>query len=160
MCFFYFHLRTAQGLERDEVGLTCPNLEAAYLDACSSIPMLMAELVDRGHDPSACSFEITDWADQFLMEVPFLERVRRQPKLHRTDVPVLSPETHALVNQLDLLTLAIQREAARLQENMSQARGHVARLSALRSQSGWCFETWSDGLARLAPAVTMEPPSA
>ena len=43
MSFYHFHLRTADGLERDEIGMRHPNLEAAYLDACRAIPSLMAE---------------------------------------------------------------------------------------------------------------------
>ncbi|MER2265273.1 DUF6894 family protein [Methylobacterium oxalidis] len=160
MGFFHFHLRTAVGLERDEIGLVCPNLETAYLDACSAIPMLMAELVGRGHDPSTCSFEITDAVDQLVMEVPFLERVRRHPRPRRAEAPVLSPETQALVNRLDLLTLAINREAAQLQANMDQAARHMARMSTIRHRSDWCFETWSDGLAPVAPADAIEQPCA
>src|SRR4051812_2418031 len=114
MSFYYFHLRTADGLERDEIGLLCPNLEAAYLDACGAIPPLLAELARGGHDPSRCAFEITDTADQLLMEVPFLERVTKGPKSRRPAAPVLSPETQALFNQLDLLTLSINRETTRL----------------------------------------------
>jgi hypothetical protein len=30
---FYFHLRTAQGLNPDEIGLELPDVEAAYLEA-------------------------------------------------------------------------------------------------------------------------------
>ena len=35
---YFFHLRTAAGLEDDELGLEFPGLEAAYLDACRAIP--------------------------------------------------------------------------------------------------------------------------
>ncbi|WP_444980397.1 DUF6894 family protein, partial [Methylobacterium soli] len=64
MAHFYTHLRTAEGLERDEIGTEYPSLEAAYLNACAGIPRLAAELIEEGHDPSACSFEICDGADQ------------------------------------------------------------------------------------------------
>ncbi|WP_238296039.1 DUF6894 family protein, partial [Methylobacterium soli] len=64
MTVYHFHLRTAHGLERDEIGLICPNLEEAYLDACASIPKLAVDLIEQGYDPSACIFEIYDGADQ------------------------------------------------------------------------------------------------
>ncbi|WP_336490632.1 DUF6894 family protein [Methylobacterium nigriterrae] len=93
MTLYHFHLRTAHGLERDEAGLLCPNLEAAYLDACASIPKLAAELIEQGHDPSACSFEICDRHDLLLMEIPFLERVSRVQKPARRVPPAISRET-------------------------------------------------------------------
>ncbi|WP_444980403.1 DUF6894 family protein, partial [Methylobacterium soli] len=67
MTLYHFHLRTADGLERDETGMICPDLETAYLDACRAIPALMAEMVLKGHDPAACAFEIRDGTDQLLM---------------------------------------------------------------------------------------------
>jgi len=143
MTLYHFHLRTAEGLERDEAGLIRPDLETAYLDACKTIPALMAELVGKGHDPSCCAFEITDAADQLLMEVPFLERVTKGVRSRRPPPPVLSPETQALFNQLDLLTLAINRETARLYENMEFARRQMASLRTSQSNLPWSFQTWS-----------------
>src|SRR3954467_5730284 len=103
----------------------------------------MTELVGKGHDPSCCAFEITDAADQLLMEVPFLERVTKGVRSRRPPPPVLSPETQALFNQLDLLTLAITRETARLHENMERAARQVARMRATQSNLLWSFQTWS-----------------
>jgi hypothetical protein len=143
MTHYHFHLRTAAGVERDEIGLTCVNLEAAYLDACRAIPGLMTELMRKGHDPGCCAFEIHDRADQLLMEVPFLERVRRSPRPQLPDALSLSPETQALFNQLDLLTLAINRETARLYENMEFARRQMASLRTSQSNLPWSFQTWS-----------------
>jgi len=144
MTLYHFHLRTADGLERDETGMIRPDLETAYLDACRTIPALMAELVGKGHDPSCCAFEIRDGADQLLMEVPFLERVTRGPKPHRPAASVLSPETQALFNQLDLLTLAISRETTRLHQNMERASRQVASMRVTQSNLLWSFQTWSD----------------
>ena len=144
MSFYHFHLRTADGLERDEIGMKHPDLEAAYLDACRAIPSLMAELAQGGHDPGRCAFEITDTADQLLMEVPFLERLTKGQNVQRPAKPVLSPETQALFNQLELLTLSIGRETTRLLENMEQASERMARMQATGAESDWCFQAWSD----------------
>jgi hypothetical protein len=160
MARYHFHLRTAGGLERDETGLNCPNLEAAYLDACRAIPSLMAELAHKGHDPGRCAFEIHDRADRFLMEVPFLERVIRGPgaragrgfreRAGRGAEPQppaaspLSPETRALFNQLDRIILAISSEATRLRANMDLASQHLATMRVTQSNLHWSFQTWSE----------------
>ena len=158
MTHYHFHLRTAAGVERDEIGLTCVNLEAAYLDACRAIPGLMTELMRKGHDPGCCAFEIHDRADRFLMEVPFLERVRRSPgaraclgfreragqsaKPQLPDALSLSPETQALFNQLDLITLAIGSEATRLRANMELASKQLATMRVTQANLLWSFQTW------------------
>ncbi|WP_336492019.1 DUF6894 family protein [Methylobacterium nigriterrae] len=144
MTLYHFHLRTAAGLERDETGMIRPDLETAYLDVCKTIPALMAELVRDGHAPAACAFEIRDGADQLLMEVSFLERVTRRPRTQRPTAPALSPETQALFNRLDLLTLAISREATRLHENMECACRQAARMRVTQSVLLWSFQAWSE----------------
>ncbi|WP_336490020.1 DUF6894 family protein [Methylobacterium nigriterrae] len=137
MTHFYTHLRTAEGLERDEIGTAYPSLEAAYLDACASIPKLAAELIAEGHDPSACSLEICDGADLLLIEVPFLERVRRAQKPSRPGPPAISPETQVLLDQLDLLTLSIRDETAKLRGNLAQAREEVASFQVRNRKPNW-----------------------
>ncbi|AWN40759.1 DUF6894 family protein [Methylobacterium durans] len=62
MPWFYFHLRTPAGLERDDVGLDLIGIEAAYLDACRAIPTLTTELLAKKTDPWRCRFEIADAA--------------------------------------------------------------------------------------------------
>lgn len=76
MPLFRFHLRTLTGTELDETGLEFPNLEAAYLEACRSIPSMITDFVQAGLNPLAYVFEITDAAGQVLIEVPFTERLR------------------------------------------------------------------------------------
>ena len=121
-----------------------PDLETAYFDVCKTIPKLMAELVQEGHDPAACAFEIRDEADQLLMEVPFLERVTKGPRSRQPAAFALSPETEALFNQLDLLTLSINRETTRLHENVERAFSQAARMRATQSNLLWSFQTWSE----------------
>ncbi|GJE46070.1 hypothetical protein F6X53_29880 [Methylobacterium soli] len=121
-----------------------PDLETAYLDVCRTIPKLMAELVQEGHDAAACAFEIRDEADQLLMEVPFLERVTKRPRACQPAPLALSPETEALFNQLDLLTLAINRETTRLHENVERAFRQAAHMRAAQANLLWSFETWSE----------------
>ena len=77
MPLFYFHLRTPDGLDRDEEGLDIPSLERAYLDACRTIPGLSAEFLEDGRNPLDCAFVIAGADGATLMEVPFHERLRR-----------------------------------------------------------------------------------
>jgi hypothetical protein len=85
MPLFRFHLRSLAGLEHDDIGLECPDLETAYLEACHTIPEMAVDLVRKGVNPMSHAFEITDAAGQVLLKVPFAERLRdgrppRRPK--------------------------------------------------------------------------------
>ena len=73
MPWFYFHLRTPAGLERDDLGLELAGIEAAYLDGCRAIPTMAADLMKKRVDPQRCCFEIADSEGQVLLEVPFTE---------------------------------------------------------------------------------------
>jgi hypothetical protein len=128
MPFYYFHLRTADGLDRDEIGLVYANIEAAYLGACTAIPKLLAELVQGGHDPSRCIFEITDTEGRRLIDVPFLERATRR---RLPQPPVVSAETKALLDRIDVLTLAIGGEITRLGANLAEARALMETMQTI-----------------------------
>lgn len=73
---FFFHLRTPDGLDHDQIGLEMPSLEAAYLEAWHTIPAMASEFAGQGISPTAYGFLITDAAGTTLMEVPFAERLR------------------------------------------------------------------------------------
>jgi len=75
MPLFFFHLRTPSCLEEDELGLELDDVETAYLDACRAFPPMATDLLDCGHEPLGCSFEITNGAGELLMEVPFSEAI-------------------------------------------------------------------------------------
>lgn len=77
MPWFYFHLRSPKGLERDDLGLEFASVEAAYLEACHTVPGMSAELACQKVDPSRYAFEISDLDGRLLMEVPFTEILRR-----------------------------------------------------------------------------------
>jgi hypothetical protein len=77
MPWFYFHLRTPRGLEPDDTGLEFAGIEAAYLEACASIPEISADLAREWKNPARYSFEIADPAGKLLIEVPFTEILDR-----------------------------------------------------------------------------------
>ena len=80
MPWFYFHLRSPEGLDRDQIGLDLPSVEAAYLEACHTVPEMSVDFVRRKVDPTRYAFEITDDGDTLLMEVPFAEVLDRGRK--------------------------------------------------------------------------------
>jgi hypothetical protein len=57
---FFFHLQTSDGRELDEIGLSLPSVEAAYLEACASIPGITSESACRRQNLASFAFEITD----------------------------------------------------------------------------------------------------
>ena len=77
---FYFHLRTPEKQERDDIGLELAGIEAAYLEACRTVPEMSADLVRQEKNPVRYAFEITDRAGKLLMEVPFTEVLDRGRK--------------------------------------------------------------------------------
>lgn len=82
MPLYFFHLRTPAGLEPDEVGLECPSVEVAYLEACRTMPGMAAELVHQGWNPMHRAFEIADARGALLLEVPFGEILHDEGKRH------------------------------------------------------------------------------
>ncbi|MHB2211673.1 DUF6894 family protein [Methylobacterium sp. CM6257] len=120
MPHFYFHLRTPAGLERDAFGLDRPSLEAAYLEACRTIPDLCVDLLHEGIAPLACSFLICDAADAELLEVPFGERLHDGCRPGR---PSPLPE--------QLACLAEIRKGRRLGAEM---RAHIADMRVSAAQ--------------------------
>lgn len=87
MPLFFFHLRTPEGLDLGDEGLSFPDLDTAYLNACEAIPAMTAEFMARGSNPLAYSFVIADEAGQALLEVPFDEclRGRRSARTRQHD---------------------------------------------------------------------------
>ena len=57
---YFFHLRTAQGLNPDETGLELPDAEAAYLEAFKTAQDMWADLLRQREDPTRHSFEIAE----------------------------------------------------------------------------------------------------
>ena len=119
MPLFYFHLRSSIGLERDEIGFECADLDAAYLEACRTIPGLAAELIQGRHNPMEYIFEIADIDGMMLLEVPFTETVRgaRKPPL---------PPSHGL---------RLINEVERAHELVASVCAHVALLQAKMQES-------------------------
>lgn len=133
---FYFHLCTPKGLERDRVGLDWPSLDAAYLEACRTIPGLCADLLHEGTAPLACAFVICDAAGSALMEVPFSERLHdgRKPKR-----PPVSPEPRAYLAEVRkgrALIAAMRAEIAEMRAAAAEMRARTEHTSSLIAYPG------------------------
>ncbi|KQT01709.1 MULTISPECIES: DUF6894 family protein [unclassified Rhizobium] len=69
MPHFYFHLATNGVVERDAEGIAFDTLEAAKLDAESSLFEMASEALARGKKPDVRSIDITDSAGTILAKV-------------------------------------------------------------------------------------------
>lgn len=131
MPLFYFHLRNPQGLNRDQIGLEFPSVEAAYLEACHTVPEISADLVRKKANPARYAFEITDEDDRLLMEVPFAEVLDRGRK---PAPPPTTAQLQAAVAQVERsakLISALRKEHADTRDKLAETRRLLASLRSL-----------------------------
>ncbi|WP_336490633.1 DUF6894 family protein [Methylobacterium nigriterrae] len=131
---YYFHLRTAAGLQRDEEGLAFPSLEAAYLDVCRAVTTMGAELVQRGQNPTRHVFEITDAAGRLLMKVPFSEMLSKGERPQRPVSPALALRAQAEKARTRHLIARVQEEREALHATLSQTQKLLVRLRKVARQ--------------------------
>ncbi|MHC2103768.1 MULTISPECIES: hypothetical protein [unclassified Methylobacterium] len=120
MPLFYFHLRTPTGLDPDEDGLTMPNIETAYLEACASIPDMAIDLIREGLSPMPYAFVITNEAGEILMEIPFAERLRDPQRQIR---PKQTTRARRLSQEIADAIGAARATTQRSREILARARG-------------------------------------
>ncbi|GJE09481.1 DUF6894 family protein [Methylobacterium longum] len=77
MPLFFFDLRSRCGLEPDDIGLEFASAEIAYMEACSAILDLTAELLRAGGTSHGYAFEVSDEAGRMLWRIPFSEILGR-----------------------------------------------------------------------------------
>lgn len=75
---YFFHLRSPDGIERDEIGLPFKDVEHAYLAACDSLPGIATEILRSRRNPMEFSFVLENAKGHVLMTVPFTELLRGQ----------------------------------------------------------------------------------
>ncbi|MDP4026757.1 hypothetical protein Q8W71_29560 [Methylobacterium sp. NEAU 140] len=131
MPLFLFHLRTPDGLDRDDLGVEFESLEAAYLDVCVTIQEMAADYVRQGVNPLPFAFVIADAAEAELMEVPFAERLRDGRAPVR---PEPRPEVPDLVGDLQRgrqLVAAMRAEVVAMTVGVAEGREAARRAWAL-----------------------------
>jgi PAS domain-containing protein len=68
---YFFHLKSPDGLEIDEIGLDLAGEDAAYKAALGVMAEIAGELMHEGRSPLECSFWITDDRGERVLEAPF-----------------------------------------------------------------------------------------
>jgi len=139
MPHFYFHLRSPAGLTRDKFGQDFDDLEAAYLEACLTIPDMGADLVKRRRNPLPYTFEIANEAGQLLMDVPFSEMLDKGHKSRprRRVMPALVRKAHVEMERTARLIASLAEEREALQTSLREARELVARARQVSDRSHW-----------------------
>ena len=66
MPLYYFNVRDAYGLVRDEEGIDLPDLHAVYREALRSVREFLAD----GGAPEPMEFEVTDEHGQVVLRLP------------------------------------------------------------------------------------------
>jgi len=130
MAFFYTHLRTPAGVEPALAALDFADMEAAYLDACASLPELAAELLRRRIDPMLCALVICDADDRPLLEV------RCGEALHRTSAATpaysdLFAQINATADRVVSARTALAAELATSRDMLADARRLLSTINAL-----------------------------
>jgi len=69
MPHYYFHLRTIEGAERDEEGITFPSLDDAKADALSSLFEMVSEDAKGEGKSKLLGIDITDTQQNMLASV-------------------------------------------------------------------------------------------
>lgn len=126
MPWFFFHLRSPKGLERDDLGLEFPSLEAAYLEAFRTVPGMSAELAFQKLDPTPYTFEITETGGRLLMEVPFTEVLDRGRQPAASPSAELFRKGRAAMERTAGLLKWLRRERAMLEAKLSETRRLLA----------------------------------
>ncbi|MBP1182105.1 DUF6894 family protein [Methylobacterium sp. PvR107] len=132
MPLFYFHLRGPNGLERDDVGLELPCVDAAYLGACRAVPGMSADLAREETNPARYAFEITDACGNLLMDVPFTEVLDRGHKPAAPGSGARRGKAAVEMARTASLIFSIREEHAALQVTLTETR----RLLALSRKLG------------------------
>ena len=121
---YYFHLNRPDGLDRDDIGLELPNLEAAYLGAFEAILPMTVDLTRRNENPRRYAFEIADETGTVLLDVPFSEFLDRG---RRPTAPQRQPRrAGAEAARTVELIAAIGRERDALTATLAETRRLLA----------------------------------
>ena len=129
MPVYFFHLQTPSRFERDEVGLDCADLEAAYLQACHAMPGLTADFLRDGRNPMEHAFEIADAEGSVLLELPFTELVRHGRRPARPQAAVLASLSHA--ERAYDLVVSVRQQIETLSREMQISREWLAQTRAM-----------------------------
>ncbi|MBB2964453.1 DUF6894 family protein [Methylobacterium sp. R2-1] len=123
---FFFHLRTPDGFDQDDVGLDLAGVECAYLEAYAAVPAISADLLREKANPYRHTLEIMDASGNLLMELPFSEVLeeRRQPS--PPDQRRRWHEAQAEMERTACLIADVQAEQAALRATLAETKRLLA----------------------------------
>ena len=125
MPLFYFDLATPGGLERDDLGVVFPGVEAAYVDACRAALEMSVDMLRERQDPGHHCFEVRDERAVLVLEIPFTEvlqprrRVAAPHRLHR--------QIEATVRRSRQLRAEVHAELVRARRGLETAQKTLQR---------------------------------
>ena len=117
MPHFFFNYTSGGATSVDDVGAEFSSLEAAYLDTCKTALVIAFEKLGARQDPTTDSFEITDDAQNLLMQVPFSEVLR----------PAAATNISTVRLQTALALENCRRQATRNETLKGELRAELAR---------------------------------
>ena len=128
MPHFYFDLKTAAGVEQDDLGAVFPGLEPAYLDACQAVLEISMDMLRDRKDPSHLCFKVRDEGGLLLMEIPFAEVLNPQsPPARSTSPALLRERLQANLGRARALKAEIAAELAQVREELELAQATLRR---------------------------------
>lgn len=131
---FYFHLRTPAGRNDDDTGLEFSGIEAAYLEACRTIPAMSADLVLSNVSPLVHAFEISDASGKVLIELPFGEVLDRGGAYARSASAQLRKRTRIEMVRTRRLIKALCEEHIALRDTLAETNRLLALSRPKRGQ--------------------------
>jgi hypothetical protein len=157
MPLYFFHLRTAQGLSPDGLGIELPDVETAYLEAFRAAEDMWSDLLKQRKDPTRYTFEITNCLGQMIQTLPFSE-VLDSTKGHvmRRKLPHPARTAHELADRTRCLAAALDEQVRlacesirRSQELLNASRSSLPMVGRpRRTHSGgrlWSFVWYNPG---------------
>ncbi|WP_262266006.1 DUF6894 family protein [Microvirga yunnanensis] len=123
MTRYYFHLRTAQGLSPDELGLDLPDVETAYLEAFTTAQEMWPDLLRRREDPTRYTFEIADRFGQVVQTLPFAEVLdSARGRATRRSLPRAARTAQELADRTRHLAAAVDEQVRQVGESLRLSR--------------------------------------
>ncbi len=125
MPLFFFDLATPGGIERDDLGVSFPGVEAAYMDACRAALEMSVDMLRARQDPARHCFEVRDERAALVLEIPFTEvlQPRRRPAPPRR----AHPQIEATVGRSRQLRAEVHAELTRARRALETAQETLRR---------------------------------
>jgi hypothetical protein len=128
---FFFDLRNGSVLERDELGLELPDVEAAYLEAHRAAIDIWSEACREGRKPDYRCFEIRDSEGRVVVELPFTEALSIGAK----SAPANMHPSRITQEPIRSELCSTQRDVTWGKRHVAIQRSRIARLERMGSDT-------------------------